>query len=226
MNPTIPSVVIPGGLAPGRSSTASTRTVFWRVELWAFAVLIGLLNLPLFTGGFPTMFNFLPDAVSAGEWWRVITHPFVHVSFYHLLLDASVFFLLYAELRDKAWFERFTLLLSAGAGSLLVSLWAGPTIQTRGLCGFSGIAHGLAAVSALEMMRGAKDKTLWRVGLASLLLVVAKSLVEAVTGHIAIQWLHFGQLGFPIAACHAGGVLGALLAWLGVSSRQKRQPQP
>jgi len=163
---------------------------------------------------------FLPDAVSAGEWWRVITHPFVHVSLYHLLLDVSVFFLLYTELRDKAWFERFTLLLAAGAGSLLVSLWAAPAIQARGLCGLSGIAHGLAAVTALEMMRGAKDRTLWRLGLASLLLVVGKSLIEAVTGRIAFESLHFGQLGFPIAVCHAGGALGALLAWLGFGARR------
>jgi rhomboid family GlyGly-CTERM serine protease len=201
------------------------RPLFWRIELWAFAVLIGLLNLLLLTGGFPTTFIFLPDAVRAGEWWRVFTHPFVHVSLYHLLLDASAFFLLYTELRDKGRYERFALLLAAGAGSLLVSLWAAPMIQTRGLCGLSGIAHGLAAVSALEMMRGAKNKTLWRLGLASLLLVVGKSLVEAVTGHIALEWLHFGQLGFPIAVCHAGGVLGALLVWIGVSACRQRGAQ-
>jgi rhomboid family GlyGly-CTERM serine protease len=223
MNPTNPSAVLAGRLAPNRSSTASISTVYWRIELWAFAVFIGLVNLPLLTGSFPTAFNFLPAAVSAGEWWRVITHPFVHVSFYHLLLDASAFFLLYTELRDKAWYERFTLLLAAGAGSLLVSLCAAPMIQTRGLCGLSGIAHGLAAVSALELLSGAKDKTLWRVGLASLLLVVGKSLFEAVTGHIAFESLHFGQLGFPIAVCHAGGVLGALLAWLGIRAHGQRK---
>lgn len=188
-------------------------------------VLIGLLNLPLLAGGFATTFVFLPDKVSAGEWWRVFTHPFVHVSLYHLVLDASVFFLLYSELRDKTRFARFTLLLAAGAGSLLASLWAAPMIQTRGLCGLSGIAHGLAAVSALEVMRGAKDKTLWRLGLASLLLVVGKSMMEAVTGHIAFESLHFGQLGFPIAVCHAGGVLGALLAWLGIHARRQRGAQ-
>jgi len=202
------------------------RPLFWRIELWAFAVFIGLLNLPLLTGDFATTFIFLPDAVSAGEWWRVPAHPFVHVSLYHLLLDASVFFLLYTELRDKTWFERFTLLLAAGAGSLLVSLWAAPIIQTRGLCGLSGIAHGLAAVSALEMLSGAKDKTLWRLGLASLLLVVGKSLIEAVTGQIAFESLHFGELGVPIAVCHAGGVLGALLAWLGIRAHWQRKARP
>ena len=220
MNPTIRSAGLTDGLASSRSFPTSARTLLWRIELGMFAVLIGLLNLPLFTGGFPSTFVFLPDAVSAGEWWRVITHPFVHVSLYHLLLDVSVFFLLYTELRDKAWFERFTLLLAAGAGSLLVSLWAAPAIQARGLCGLSGIAHGLAAVTALEMMRGAKDRTLWRLGLASLLLVVGKSLIEAVTGRIAFESLHFGQLGFPIAVCHAGGALGALLAWLGFGARR------
>jgi len=226
MNSTIRTATVAGALASSRALPRSTWALHWRIELTAFVLLIGVLNLPLLLGPSSTTFAFLPDAVKAGEWWRVPAHPFVHVSLYHLLLDATVFFLLYTELRDKGRFERFTLLLAAGAGSLLVSLWVAPMIQTRGLCGLSGIAHGLAAVSALEMMRGATDKTLWRLGLASLLLVVGKSLVEAVTGHIAFESLHFGQLGVPIAVCHAGGVLGALLAWLSFGARQKTTPQP
>ena len=221
MNTTTRSAALEGGVAPSQSTLVSTRTLLWRIELCVFAVLITLINLPLLTGGFPSTFVFQPGAVSAGEWWRVFSHTFVHVSLYHALLNASVFFLLYTELRNRARYERITLLLAAGAGSLLVSLWAAPVIQTRGLCGLSGIAHGLAVVSALETMRGAKNRALWWLGLASFFLVVGKSLLEAVTGRIAFESLHFGQLGLPIAVCHAGGVLGALLTWLGVSVRQK-----
>jgi len=220
MNPTIRSAALEDEVESRQSAPIPTRTLLWRIELCVFAVVITLLNLPLLTAGFASNFVFEPTAVSAGEWWRVITHLFVHVSLYHALLNASVFFLLYTELRNNARCERFAFLLAAGAGSLLVSLWAAPMIQTRGLCGLSGIAHGLATVSALETMRGAKNRTLWWLGLASLLLVVSKSLIEGVTGRIAFESLHFGQLGYPIAVCHAGGVLGALLAWLGFGARR------
>jgi len=194
---------------------ASVATISWRIELGVFAMLIGLLNIPLLFGQLDTRFVFLTGPVAGGEWWRVFTHPFVHVSIYHLLLDAGAFFILYSELRDKRRGERFAMLLAAGAGSLLASLLAAPAsaLQTQGLCGLSGIAHGLAAVSALEMIAGATCKSMFRLGLASLALVVGKSAFEAVTGRIPFAWLHLGWVGFPVAVCHAGGVLGALLAW-------------
>ena len=200
----------------GAFARISTSTILWRIELAVFAIAIVLLNLPLLTGQFDTRFIFLPEAVSAGEWWRVFTFPFVHVSLYHLLLDATAFFVLYSELREKPRLERFGFMLAAGVGSLLASLWAAPAIQTRGLCGLSGIAHGLALVSSLEMLTGATSRALRRVGAASLLILVGKSTIEAVTGQIVFASWHLGSLGFPIAVCHAGGVVGALLAWMSV----------
>jgi len=214
MNPTTQSTPLTGKLDSSTPSTDFAGTVLWRIELATFAVLIVLLNLPLLSGQLDTKFIFLPEAVSAGEWWRVFTFPFVHVSLYHLLLDATAFFILYSELRDKRRLERFGFMLAAGAGSLLASIWAAPMIQTHGLCGLSGIAHGLATVSALEMITSTKSKAVRRVGIASLLLVVGKSAIEAVTGQIAFASWHLGSLGFPIAVCHAGGVAAALLAWL------------
>ena len=68
------------------------------------------------------------------------------------------------------------------------------------------------------MMTGATCKSMLRLGLASLALVVGKSGFEAVTGRIPFAWLHLGWVGFPIAVCHAGGVLGALLVWIAVQA--------
>ncbi len=42
---------------------------------------------------------FILSAVKHGQWWRLLTHPFVHVTWYHLLLDAGAFFILYADLK-------------------------------------------------------------------------------------------------------------------------------
>jgi rhomboid family GlyGly-CTERM serine protease len=185
-----------------------------RFELVALSVVIVLLNLPLLHGACAVELVFLPGRVAAGEWWRVLTHVFVHVSWYHLLLDATAFLLLYQELREKQWFARIGCVLACGAGCLLVSLWAAPMIHTRGLCGLSGIAHGLMVIAALDMVRAGNDATIRRAGFISFALVVTKCMIEAATGSILLERLHLGPLGSPVAVCHAGGVLGGLVGWV------------
>jgi rhomboid family GlyGly-CTERM serine protease len=186
----------------------------WRCELAVFTLLLAWLNLPLLTGSFPTQFIFHPAAIRAGEWWRLLTHPFAHVSWYHLALDATAFFLAYAELRHRSSLERFAFVAGAGAGSLLAALIASPLIATYGLGGLSGIAHGLAALAGLELATRSNDRVVRLGGLTCLLGVVGKSVIEATTGNVVFASWHLGPLGTPIAACHAGGVLGALAVWM------------
>ena len=210
-----PAGNIPFSHVPGCKTCRqeSWRTGTLPFELTILGALILLLNLPLLHGACAENLIFEPDRVTAGEWWRVFSHPFVHVSWYHLLLDATAFLLLYAELQGSKWFQRVGCLLASGAGSLLVALWAAPPVQTHGLCGLSGIAHGLMTISALAMIRTATDKSVERAGIIAFVIVVTKSMVEAATGRVALEALHFGDLGLPIAVSHAGGVLGALVAW-------------
>ena len=80
-----------------------------------------------------------------------------------------------------------------------------------GLRGLSGIAHGLLAITAVEMIATATSKIDRVCGLLCLTAVLAKSCLEALTGHAVLATLHFGMLGTPIAICHAGGVLGGLI---------------
>ena len=190
------------------------KTDSMRFELSALAAIIVLLNLPLLHGACAVDMIFLPGRVAAGEWWRVFTHAFVHVSWYHLVLDATAFLILYQGLDGRSGIERMGYVLACGTGSLLASLWSAPIIQTHGLCGLSGIAHGLMAVSALDQMKATTDKTLRRAGAATFIIVVAKSIIEAATGRIVFESLHFGALGSPVAVCHAGGVLAGLGVWV------------
>jgi rhomboid family GlyGly-CTERM serine protease len=184
------------------------------LEIGAFALLIALFNLPLLTGVFSTQFIYHPDAVNGGEWWRVLTHPFVHVSTYHLILDALAFFLAYTELQRRRFLERLAFVVAAGAGSLLAALVASPFVAEHGMCGLSGVAHGLTTVVSLEMLCRSKDPVSRWSGLFCFVGVLGKSLLELVTGQVLFASWHLGWLGTPIAACHAGGVLGALLIWI------------
>lgn len=189
-----------------------------RNELLGFSALILVANLPLFAGSVAERLAFAPAPVLAGEWWRLLTHPFVHVSWYHLLLDAAAFLMLYADFPDWTRTRRFIATAACGAGSLLAALTS-PLTAKLGLCGLSGIAHGLTAIAAMQMLLKAQrvERALGAVLLVGL---VSKSAVEAITGEVVFSFLHFGSVGVPITACHAGGVLaGLLFAVLGASAR-------
>jgi rhomboid family GlyGly-CTERM serine protease len=183
-------------------------------ELLAFALLIAIFNFPLIFGLPWFSMAFEKDAVLHGQWWRLLTHPFVHLTWYHLLLDATAFLTLYAGLLEKSLSRRLAYVIGGAVGSLSLSCLASSS-PNQTLCGLSGIAHGLMAVSALEMMAGkSADKALRRLGWISFVLVVAKAAFEAATGHMFFGFLSFGLLGSPVAVSHAGGVIGGLMVLL------------
>lgn len=152
---------------------------------------------------------YLAEPVARGEWWRLMTYPFVHLSWYHLALDAGAFFLLYDGLRVLSIPRKMLILLVCSALSLLFGIWLGDA-QRLGLAGLSGIDHGLMAFAALEMIVADGRR---KAGLLALILVAAKSVYELAAGGVLFEALHMGLCGTPVAACHAGGALGGILAF-------------
>lgn len=176
----------------------------------AFIAVLIAANFMLLLGRVCEPLIFFPSQLAAGEWWRTLTFPFVHVSWYHLLLDAGAFLFLYHGLQETSSRRRLLTVAACAIGSLGASLAS--SSLTGGLCGLSGIAHGLMAVSALEIMK-TPDRTLRNAGTICFLLVVLKSIYEALTGAIAFEFLHFGSVGRAVAVCHAGGVLGGIVMY-------------
>ena len=78
------------------------RWISRRPELLIFIVLLAVLNAPILWGAVFRSLTFLPEPVYAGEWWRVFTHPFVHLTWYHLLLDGTAYLALYHSLLESA----------------------------------------------------------------------------------------------------------------------------
>jgi len=184
-----------------------------RKELWIWTVLIALVNSPLLFGSPCSNLIFVPARVAAGEWWRVLTGFFVHVSWYHLLLDASAFLMLLESLHPIPRMKRLMILAACGLGSLAASV---PVIGADGtLCGLSGIAHGLLAVMALQLIEDT-DVSLCRAGLLCFTVVLAKCIFEAATGHVLFENMHLGNVASPVAVCHAGGVAGGVLMYAGL----------
>lgn len=196
---------------PPNTATAGGSSNSRQWQGWL--VLLALVNLGLLLSNVPAVnLAFDGAAVAAGEWWRLLSWPLVHVSRYHLLLDGVAFLMLYAGLEERRAGRRLLLFAACAAGSLLLPLAIAPQIQQLGLCGLSGVAHGLAAVSALEMIRHRSQQSLGWILLGGLLL---KAAWELATGAVLLQQLHLGDIGQPIVATHAGGALGGLLGyWL------------
>ncbi|MGD9211156.1 MAG: rhombosortase [Desulfobacteraceae bacterium] len=188
-------------------------------QLFTLISLIASVNWPLCYGEVRSELVFLPDAVKSGQWWRLVTFPFVHLSWYHLLLDAGGFLLVYESLTEKRLKVKLFYILIAGAGSLIMAMLMEPSISQRGLAGLSGIAHGLMAISGLEMLKRPDQRT-W--GGFYLILVIAKSTYELYTGEVMFQFMHMGMCGFPIAASHGGGVISGLLTFVIVNRKKQR----
>lgn len=205
---------------PARNNFRAGQSL--RVEVLLMVALLVLANVPLLGGAWREHLVFFPDRVAAGEWWRVMTHLLAHVSWFHLLLDGGAFVLLYSELRHWSGVRRLGAVSVCAMGSLLVAMLS-PVVSSMGFCGLSGVAHGLMAISAVEMIRRG-GKTECAAGWCALLIVVGKAFIEAATGQIAFAFLHFGLMGIPIAACHAGGaVAGLAFAWWNI--RREHPPR-
>ncbi|MBN2703314.1 MAG: rhombosortase [Pontiellaceae bacterium] len=177
-------------------------------------ILISILlafNTPLLYGRIYEPFIFLPAQTAAGEWWRTLTFPLIHVSPYHLLLDASAFLLLYHSLREIPLPRRWIIISGSAVGSLLVPM--AMRSLGSGLCGLSGIAHGLMAVSGLQLIRST-DSSIRKAGWICTAMITTKSLIEAITGHVLFSALHLGPVGTPVASTHLGGVIGGSIAFL------------
>jgi rhomboid family GlyGly-CTERM serine protease len=187
-------------------------------DVIAFIFILAGFNLHLLGGSGTNLQVFVPAAFRSGEWWRLFSHPFVHLTWYHLFLDAGAFFILYTGLQEKRVYRKLIYMLICGGFSLAAALIFSPEIETRGLCGLSGIAHGLMAYSGLELMQSRKDR--W-MGLFSFGLVFMKSITEFVTGQVMFAFLHLGLCGTPLAACHLGGVVGGILCFFIFKMRSK-----
>jgi len=205
----------PQGIKPEAAEVDGTA--FWLAVLAA-------CNISLVLGRPSIGLVFIPDAVLSGQWWRIFTFPLVHVSGYHLILDGAAFLLLWKGLEEKALRFRAVYLAGCWAGSLLLPLAASDLIAAHGLCGLSGISHGLMGITALEMMARPRDKGGKILGAALLLGLAGKCLWEMAAGRALLASFHLGSVGMPVVETHAGGLLGGVAAF--TLAALLRRPKP
>ncbi|WP_163335640.1 rhomboid family intramembrane serine protease [Desulfopila sp. IMCC35008] len=190
------------------------------------ALLAAVCNMHLLRGVAPSTFLYYTDNVLTGEWYRLLTHPLVHASWYHLLLDGLCMILLYRAARAAIW-QKIAAVPICGITSLLYSIAQSPQIATTGYCGLSGIAHGfMFLVGWLWLFptdRGQQSgwsSERW-LGLLFCLVSLGKSLCEVYSGQILFADSHAGYLGgIPIVHAHLGGVFGGLLTGILIQAQR------
>ena len=189
------------------------------VALSGFLILILLANGHLFQGQLPNLLNYDHGKVIAGQWWRIITYSFAHISWYHLILDVSATLLLWQEVKYLTAKTKLALISYISMMVLLISILFSPYLTTIGLSGLSGLAHGLGVfVGFLKMEKSFEAKIdRSRFSYSGLLLsgsIIIKCIYEVFYGQALFSSLHRFDLGFPIVHAHLGGAVGGLSFFL------------
>lgn len=184
-----------------------------RREIILFLLIIAVLNMPLFLGTFSDRLIYLPQEVAHGQWWRLVTAPFVHLSLYHLVLDGAAFGLLYAQLAEKSRSRRIGYLLGIHAAVTLAVTFALPDSRAIGYCGLSGLAHGLMAIWCLERFGTCNPAKERLIAAGVFICLLTKSIYEVSAGHAFFESAHLGDVGVPVVASHLAGVIGAVMAY-------------
>lgn len=190
-----------------------------------FLILLLLSNQHLFTGTAPSALIYDTKSVASGEWWRIFSHLLVHVSWYHLLLDATAVAIIWRELNIQSQLLKFGSAAICAACSLLVAVMFSPRITEVGFCGLSGMAHGLmfllGALWTHQALANTGNSGKQKLKRTTLLLGCTlagvssiKSIAEVLSGSILLGNLHAHNLGTPIVHAHLGGVLGGLIAFV------------
>ncbi|GAB4081200.1 rhomboid family intramembrane serine protease [Modestobacter muralis] len=162
----------------------------------------GVNPLRSFASPLQNAFATAPVVIDQGEWWRVVTSAFTHVSLVHLVFNMLALLVFGSELERQLGRGRYLTLylVSALGGAAAIQLFAPPY---QGVVGASAAIYGLLGGLGVLLLSRRED-------LRGLLTLLAINLVVSFLPGISWQ----GHLG--------GLVAGALVAAVMVLGRRNR----
>jgi len=221
-------------------------------EMWAILLVLAFFNWRLLQGGHAESFVVTKTALADGEWWRLLTAPFVHLTWYHILSDVSTCLCFYASMGERRVAIRLLYFTAAALGGTLTGFALGNLSATVPLCGLSSVVYAMLAISGINLIRNHGRLRLFRnVGILFVAYAIMSTSIEAATGVlldpvsagiVALQpvlnavWHGLtGRPPFslastdlvatPIVVCHIGGVLAVLACFcVVVSCERARRP--
>jgi membrane associated rhomboid family serine protease len=182
-------------IRPGQSlgGRPIVTTVLVAVNAAVFVLTFGNIDRALFDFGLYGPF------VAAGDWWRLITSAFLHVSLIHVGFNCLLLWTLGSQLEPVLGRLRYGLvyavaLFGGGVGVMILD----PRAVTAGA---SGAVFGLMGATFLEMRRRGIDP--WQTGIGPL--IVINLVLTFALGNISVGG-HLGGLvagGAAVAVLHA-----------------------
>jgi membrane associated rhomboid family serine protease len=166
------------------------------------AISVGVNPLSSFSSPLQNDLATAPIAIDQGDWWRVVTSAFTHVSPVHLVFNMLALLVFGSELERQLGRARYltVYLVSALGGAAAIQLFAPPY---QGVVGASAAIYGLLGALGVLLLSRGED-------LRGLLTLLGINLVVSLLPGISWQ----GHLG--------GLVAGALVSGLLVLGRRNR----
>lgn len=121
---------------------------FLRQQSMPLALLLLFMLLQLFQADLHPWLEFNRQAITDGQWWRLISGHLVHTNSWHLLMNLAGFILIL--LLHGMYYSARSLITLFIAGDLLIGLtlyWFSPEIQIY--LGLSGFLHALLVCGCL-----------------------------------------------------------------------------
>lgn len=152
-------------------------------------------------------------AVAAGEWWRLLTAHFAHLSWAHALLNAAALLLVLQIFRSVVqtaewWLAAAAALLTIDAGLW----WLEPGLDWY--AGASGVLHGLFAAGLAGLWRGGERR-------------LAVALTIGLIAKLAFEWWQgplSGTSDLPVVtAAHRYGAAGGVVVGVTMLLRGRRR---
>ncbi|WP_159910854.1 rhombosortase [Pantoea sp. 18069] len=179
----------------------------WRGLL---ALLLAIAALQALPACVRTLLRHEPQALAAGQWWRLLSAHWIHLSGAHAALNACGLVLCCA-LADATWSTGRLLARMAMLGmGISLLLWA-LSPQTTDYVGMSGVLYGLMVWMLLPALRARRD------GMAALMLLLVLAWLGwqswagpdpreemLIGGYIVTQAHWFGALGGLVGALASG----------------------
>ena len=149
------------------------------------------------------------QTILEGQWWRLLTAPFVHFSFSHFFWDTLVFCIAGWMIEKSGYPKFWAVCIFASIFPGLFYLMAAPELERYG--GLSGLATGAVVYLCLCRCRKiGKDRIIW---ITMLGIMGLKIIVEAAIGQSL--FVHAGSIKFRnLPSAHVFGFTGAVIVWL------------
>lgn len=175
-----------------------------QLRIWWFALLIVLIGAVLQYFALDAL-RFDRQAIEAGQWWRVVTGNWVHLSWGHWWLNIASWLIVWLLFYDLASVRSWALSLFISSAFIGLGLWLFNPELNR-YVGLSGVIYGLLVLGGLRLWLLQK----W---LAVIMLswFVLKTIWEQTVGPMPYS---AGIAGGPVVVdAHLYGMLSGLLLY-------------